>query len=100
VSAKRRVDEAFFFIKRASVAKLVGNIRQHETQNLVAAPRLRAPMHRFVVRILCGSMCHCAPVLRIHSTASSTRRLVCVQDGRRQYALLENVSGCVPIARR
>jgi hypothetical protein len=41
----------FFFIKRASVAKLVGNIRQHATQNLVAAPRLKAPMHRFVVRI-------------------------------------------------
>jgi hypothetical protein len=48
---ERRVDEAFFFIKRAAVAKLVGNIRQHATQNLVAAPRLKAPMHRFVVRI-------------------------------------------------
>jgi hypothetical protein len=30
---ERRVDEAFFFIKRGSVAKLVGNIRQHATQN-------------------------------------------------------------------
>jgi len=49
---ERRVDEAFFFIKRISVAKLVGNIRQHATQNLVAAPRLKPPMHRFVVRIV------------------------------------------------
>src|SRR5215470_9041775 len=38
-------------MKRASVAKLVGNIRQHATQNLVATPRLKAPMHGFVVRI-------------------------------------------------
>jgi hypothetical protein len=30
---ERRVDEAFFFIKRGSVAKLVGNIRQLATQN-------------------------------------------------------------------
>jgi hypothetical protein len=30
---ERRVGEAFFFIKRGSVAKLVGNIRQHATQN-------------------------------------------------------------------
>ena len=48
---ERRIDEAFFFIKRAFVAKLVGDIRQHATQNLVAAPRLKAPMHRFVIRI-------------------------------------------------
>jgi hypothetical protein len=47
----RRVDEAFFLIKRAFVAKLVGDIRQHAPQNLVAAPRLKAPMYRFVVRI-------------------------------------------------
>src|ERR1700740_732143 len=31
--------------------KLVGNIRQNSTQNLVAAPSLKAPMHSFVVRI-------------------------------------------------
>jgi len=94
VSANRRVDEAFFFIKRASAAKLIGNIRQHATQNLVAAPRLKAPMHRFVVRI----------ALRQHvplrSGVSVASAMVCVQDGRWQYALLENVSGCVPIARR
>src|SRR6266550_8554201 len=48
---ERRVDEAFLFIKRASVAKLVGNFRQHAAQNLVAAPRLKSPMHSFVVRI-------------------------------------------------
>jgi hypothetical protein len=32
----RRIDEAFFFIQRAFVAKLVGNVRQNPTQNLVA----------------------------------------------------------------
>src|SRR6516165_10350743 len=45
-----RIDEAFFFIERTSVAKLVGNIRQHPPQGLVAAPSLEASMHRFVVR--------------------------------------------------
>src|SRR6266566_4142509 len=45
------VDEAFFFVQGASVAKLVGNIRQHATQNLIAAPSLKAPMHSFVVRV-------------------------------------------------
>src|SRR5262249_16945259 len=49
-----RIDEAFFFIKGASVAKLVGDIRQHSTQNLVSAPRLKAPMQRFVFRIALG----------------------------------------------
>src|SRR5215813_1991808 len=39
------VDEAFFFVQYASIAKLVGNIRQHATQNLIAAPSLKAPMH-------------------------------------------------------
>src|SRR5262249_11641807 len=46
-----RIDEAFFCIKATFVAKLVGDIRQHSTHNLVSAPRLKAPMHRFVVRI-------------------------------------------------
>src|SRR6516162_8715171 len=41
------VDEAFFFVQYASIAKLVGNIRQHATQNLIAAPSLKAPMHSF-----------------------------------------------------
>jgi len=27
------IDEAFFFVQYASIAKLVGNIRQHATQN-------------------------------------------------------------------
>jgi hypothetical protein len=45
------VDEAFFFVQGASIAKLVGNIRQHATQNLIAAPSLKAPMHSFVVRV-------------------------------------------------
>src|SRR6266545_772709 len=45
------VDEAFFFLQYASIAKLVGNIRQHATQNLIAASSLKAPMHGFVVRV-------------------------------------------------
>src|ERR1700687_3191129 len=45
------VDEAFFFVERAAVAKVVGNIRQHSTQNFIAAPSLKSPMHSFVVRI-------------------------------------------------
>src|SRR6266487_1207782 len=45
------VDEAFFFVQCASVAKLVGNIRQHPPQNLIAAPSLKTPMYRFVVGI-------------------------------------------------
>src|SRR5258708_37047221 len=45
------VDEAFFFVQCASIAKLVGNIRQHATQYLIAAPSLKTPMHSFVVRI-------------------------------------------------
>src|SRR5262249_19153629 len=45
------VDEAFFFVQCASIAKLVGDIRQHATQNLIAAPSLKAPMNGFVVRI-------------------------------------------------
>jgi hypothetical protein len=35
-----RIDEAF---KGAFVAKLIGDIRQHSTQNLVSAPRPKAP---------------------------------------------------------
>src|SRR5262249_55757589 len=33
-------------------------------------------------------MCHCAPVLRIHSTASSTQRVGvgCTQDAHRKYS--------------
>src|SRR5215471_8498812 len=46
-----RVDEAFFFIQRTSVAKLVSNIRQQPPQNLIAAPSLKAPMYRFIVEI-------------------------------------------------
>src|SRR5262245_22377495 len=48
---QRRVDEAFFFIQRTSVEKLVSNIRQQPPQNLIAAPRLKPPMYRFVVGI-------------------------------------------------
>src|SRR6516225_6980935 len=45
-----RIDEAFLFIERPSVAKLVGDIRQYPPQGLIAAPSLEASMHRFVVR--------------------------------------------------
>ena len=48
---KRRVDEAFFFIERAFVAKLIGYICQHPSQNLIATPSLKAPVYRFVIRI-------------------------------------------------
>src|SRR5438094_10549049 len=48
---ERRIDEAFFFIQRAFVAKLVGHIRQYSPQNFIAAPRLKASMNGFVVRI-------------------------------------------------
>ena len=48
---ERRIDEALFFIQRAFVAELVGNVRQNPTQNLVAAPSLKASMNSFVVRI-------------------------------------------------
>ena len=46
-----RVDEALFFVQHSFVAKLVGTIGQHSTQNFIAAPSLKAPMHCFVVRI-------------------------------------------------
>jgi hypothetical protein len=45
-----RIAEAFFFIQRAFVANLVGDVRQNPKQNLVAAPSLNASMHRIVVR--------------------------------------------------
>src|SRR6266705_2750386 len=46
-----RVNEAFFFVQYASVAKVVSNIRQYPAQSLVATPSLKAPVHSFVVRI-------------------------------------------------
>jgi len=46
-----RVDETFFFIQRAIVAKLVGDIHRHSPQNLDAAPSPKASMHGFVVGI-------------------------------------------------
>src|SRR5215471_6962425 len=48
---ERRIDEAFRFIQRTFVAKLVGYIHQHSPQNFIAAPGLKAPMNGFVVRI-------------------------------------------------
>jgi hypothetical protein len=46
-----KVASMFFFVQCASIAKLVGDIRQHATQSLIAAPSLKAPMHSFVVRV-------------------------------------------------
>ena len=46
-----RIDEAFFFVERAFVAKLVGDIRQNAAQHFIVAPSLKAPMHCFVIRI-------------------------------------------------
>ena len=48
---KCRVDEALFFIQCASVAKLIGDIRQDLTQDFAVAPSLKAAMHRFVIWI-------------------------------------------------
>jgi hypothetical protein len=59
-----RVNEAFFFVECPSVAKFVGNIGQHATQNFIAAPSLKAPMYGFVVRIALRQHVHCAPVFR------------------------------------
>ena len=49
---KCRVDEALFFIQRASVAKLIGDVRQYLTQDFAAAPSLKPAMHRFVIWIV------------------------------------------------
>ena len=46
-----RVDEALFFVQRASVAKVVGHIDQNVAEDVVTAPSLKAPMYGFVVRI-------------------------------------------------
>src|SRR5262245_48980996 len=48
---ERRVADAFFFIQRTSLAKLVCTIRQQPPQKLIAAPSLKPPMYRFVVGI-------------------------------------------------
>ena len=39
---ERRIDEAFFFIQRAVFTKLVGNVRQNQTQNLVASTKFES----------------------------------------------------------
>jgi hypothetical protein len=76
--------------------KLVGNIRQHSTQNFIAAPSLKAPMHRFVIRI----------ALRQHVPLRTgvENPQYCLKHAPRRHwfasgTLLENVSGGVPIAR-
>src|SRR5512139_4312455 len=46
-----RIDKALLFVQHSVLAKLVGNVRQYTTQNFIATPSLKSPMHRFVVRI-------------------------------------------------
>ena len=72
---ERCVDEAFFFVQGASIAKLVGNIRQHATQNLIAAPSLKAPMHSFVVREALRQHVPLRACVENAQPASSTQRV-------------------------
>src|ERR1700722_3942076 len=95
---ERRIDEAFFFIQRAVFTKLVGNVRQNQTQNLVAAPSLKASMHSFVVRI--ALLQHvplrtCVENPQNHDESESA----CVQHAHREYAPPENASECAPTVR-
>jgi hypothetical protein len=68
-----RVNEAFFFIECTSVAKFVGDIRQHSTQNFIAAPSLKAPMYGFVVRIALRQHVPLRTGVEIHLHAESHR---------------------------
>src|SRR3974377_2044975 len=95
-----RINEAFFFIECTSVAKFVSDIRQHSTQNFIAAPTLKAPMYGFVVRI----------ALRQHVLRTGAEKSTAPLQGRDAWEpafdrdahpecfLLENDSGCVPTA--
>src|SRR5262249_53578451 len=44
-------NKSFFFVQSPSTAKLVANIRHPATKTRTAAPRLKPPMHSFVVRV-------------------------------------------------
>ena len=96
-----RIDEAFFFIQRAVFTKLVGNVRQNQTQNLVAAPSLKASMHGFVVRIALRQhvplrTCVKSTVpLPTHDGSGSAS----VQHAHREYAPPENASECASTVR-
>ena len=46
-----RVDEAFFLVERALVAKLIGDVGQNGPQHFAVTPNLKPTMNRFVVRI-------------------------------------------------
>ena len=98
---ERRIDEAFFFIQRAVFTKLVGNVRQNQTQNLVAAPSLKASMHSFVVRIALRQ--HVPLRTCVKSTeplpAHDESESACVQHAHREYAPPENASECAPTVR-
>src|SRR5262245_10710975 len=45
------VYEAFFFVEHAAFAQFVSDVHENAAQNLTAAPRLKAAMNRFVIRI-------------------------------------------------
>src|ERR1700735_3949580 len=99
---ERRIDEAFFFIQRAVFTKLVGNVRQNQTQNLVAAPSLKASMHSFVVRITLRQhvplrTCVENPQNRFQHMTSRNR--LASSTPHREYAPPENAFECAPTVR-
>jgi hypothetical protein len=48
---RRGIDRALRFIQRTFIAKRVGKIDENLPPDLVAAPLLKVPMQRFVVRL-------------------------------------------------
>jgi hypothetical protein len=64
---KRGIDKAFRFIQRAFIAECVSKIDELIPQNFVAAPLLKAAMHRFVVRAdnLCAGILGAGGVLQL-----------------------------------
>src|SRR5262249_14092726 len=70
----------------------VGNVRQHTTQNFIATPSLKSPMHRFLVRIALRQHVPLRTCVEKLQDRFSTRRV--------EIGFLENDSGCAPIARR
>jgi hypothetical protein len=51
-----------------------GHIGEDVAQDLLLAPALEASVHGLMGRWHCGSMCHCAPLLRIHSRIEHVER--------------------------
>src|SRR6516165_10095507 len=99
---KGRVDETLFFIQRAALAKLVGDVGQNLAQNLVATPGLEAPMHSFVVRIALRQhvpLRTCVEKSTVPLPAHDGSRSACVLDAHREYAPPENASECASTVR-